>query len=66
MRKEYFNLLSEFHRDFVLTGLGNVVSNLVGVFVFFSGDLARGGIQHLALDDLLTSAARSSDIGRCR
>ncbi len=54
MREEYFNLLSEFHRDFVLTGVGNVVSNLVGVFVFFSGDLARGGIQHLALENLLT------------
>ena len=40
MGKQHLDLLSELHRDFVLLGFGNVVSDLACVFVFFAGYLA--------------------------
>ncbi len=48
MGKEPLDLLSEFHRDVVLAGLGyfagdlasDLASDLAGLFMFFTGDLA--------------------------
>lgn len=40
MGEEHLHPLSEFHRDVVLAGLGDVASNLTGVFMLFAGDLA--------------------------
>ncbi len=40
MGKEPLDLLSEFHRDVVLAGLGYFASDLAGLFMFFTGDLA--------------------------
>ena len=43
MCEEHFDLLSQPHRDFVLLCLGDIACNLLGIFVFFSRDLARIG-----------------------
>ncbi len=43
MGKEPLDLLSEFHRDVVLAGLGYFagdLADLAGLFMFFTGDLA--------------------------
>lgn len=37
--KEHLDLLSQLHRDGVLVGLGDVVGDLTGVFMFLAGDL---------------------------
>mgnify|MGYP001814464604 CR=1 FL=1 len=44
MSKEHLNLLSEFHRDLVLFGLGQIPGNLARIFVLLAGDLARIGV----------------------
>lgn len=45
MGEEHLDLLTQFHRDVVLAGLGDVASDLPGAFAFFACDLARVGIR---------------------
>ena len=44
MCEQHLDLLSELHRDFILAGLGDIAGDLAGIFVFFTGDLARVGV----------------------
>src|SRR6056297_1763232 len=71
MCEQHLDLLSELHRDFILAGLGDITGDLAGIFVFFTGDLARVGVgaaigfRWARLADLFQSpTARRSFSGR--